>query len=211
MALPTIAPYDLPELPASRVEWNLEARRAALLVHDMQAYFLRPYPRQASPLAPVLEHIGALRRAARAAGIPVFFSVQPGEQDAASRGLLMDMWGPGLARHPGTEAVTDLPAPQPHEHVVLKSRYSAFFGTNLKSLLSDLGRDQLVVTGVYGHIGCLSTAVDAFMLGIQPFFVGDAVADFSREDHEVALRQVARTCGRVLSAEAVLETLAAPR
>jgi len=45
------------------------------------------------------------------------------------------------------------------------------------------------------------------MLGIEPFLVADAIADFSREDHLIALRQVARTCGVVIASEDLLHML----
>ena len=41
--LPGIAPYPMPvptDWPASRADWVLERDRAALLVHDMQHYFV---------------------------------------------------------------------------------------------------------------------------------------------------------------------------
>lgn len=43
------------------------------------------------------------------------------------------------------------------------------------------------------HLGVLLTAADAFMNDIQPFVVADAVADFSAEEHEMALRWAARS------------------
>ena len=53
MALPGIAPYDLPtesQLPAPRGPWQPQRDRLALLVHDMQRYFCQPYP-DGAPLA----------------------------------------------------------------------------------------------------------------------------------------------------------------
>ena len=95
--------------------------------------------------------------------------------------------------------------------MIEKRRYSAFFDTPLQDMLTEQGRDQLIVTGIYGHIGCLTTAVDGFMRGVQPFVVADAIADFSRTDHETALRQVARTCGQVIGVEAVQAALTPAR
>ncbi len=88
-----------------------------------------------------------------------------------------------------------------------KWRYSAFQRSDLLERMKEQGRDQLLITGVYAHIGCQTTAVDAFMYDIQPFFVGDALADFSLEYHASALRYVASRCGRALTTEECLEQL----
>ena len=43
MSIPTILPYPMPkkrDLPQNRVSWEVNPKRAVLLVHDMQQYFL---------------------------------------------------------------------------------------------------------------------------------------------------------------------------
>ena len=62
------------------------------------------------------------------------------------------------------------------------------------------GRDQLIVCGVYAHVGVLMTAVDAFTNDIQTFLVADAVADFSADYHRMALEYAAERCASVVTA-----------
>ncbi len=111
--------------------------------------------------------------------------------------MLNDFWGDGIPDRPESTRVVDAVAPQPGDTVPTKWRYSAFKRSDLEARLRGTGRDQLLICGVYAHIGCLMTAAEAFMLDIQPFLIGDALADFSREDHEQALRYAAGRCARV--------------
>lgn len=208
--LPTIPPYELPrggDLPAPRAPWKLERGRAALLIHDMQNYFLRVFTPDASPLAPAVANIAALAAAARKAGVPVFYTAQEGNQDRRDRGLQADLWGPGMSDAPEHQPILPVLAPQPGDFTLVKHRYSAFQRSNLETLLRARGRDQLVISGVYAHIGCTLTAADAFMRDIQPFMAADALADFSRAKHELALSYVAEVCGVPLTSAQILEVL----
>ncbi|MDB6176381.1 isochorismatase family protein [Paracoccus sp. Z330] len=209
MALPTIAAYAPPAepLPESRSDWQLHASRCALLIHDMQRYFCRPFPDQGAPLATVTANIAALAAAARHADIPVFYTAQKGNQFRPDRGLQADLWGLGMQAIAAHEDI--LPELTPHEGdiVLVKHRYSAFQRSNLEHLMRARGRDQLIVTGIYAHIGCLCTAAEAFQRDIQPFAAADAQADFSKERHLMAMDWVASCCGGVISTQTALNTM----
>ncbi|CAM3370030.1 isochorismatase family protein [Nocardioides dubius] len=192
------------ELPDSRVGWLPEADRSALLVHDMQAYFARIYGDACPAFEQAVERTAALVAAARSAGVPVFYTAQPGDQEPAERGLLTEMWGSGIRDLEEQTKILDALAPAPGDEVLVKHRYSAFARSDFAERLAAAGRDQLVIAGIYAHIGVATTATDAFMRDIAPFVVADAVADFSLADHQRALHTVARTSGVVLGAEAVL-------
>jgi bifunctional isochorismate lyase / aryl carrier protein len=208
MELPRISPYELPDPaghPSARVDWRIDPARAALLVHDMQRYFLRPYA--GAPVPDLLAGLARLLQVCRAAGVPVIYTAQPGRQSAAERGLLTDMWGAGIGAvvdsAPELEGIHDAIAPEQGDVQLVKWRYSAFQRTPLADVLVERGRDQLMITGIYASIGCLATAVEAFMRDVQPFLVGDGVADFSRADHEHAIDYVARRAGVVTSLDEV--------
>lgn len=213
MSLPTIEPYALPradELPTGRVGWQPDPSRAALLVHDMQRYFLAPY--RGSPVPAVTANIAALLDAARRCGVPVFYTAQPGHQDAADRGLLTEFWGAGIGAvidtDPHAPDIIDALAPHPSDTVLTKWRYSAFQRSPLADRLASLNRDQLIVTGVYAHIGVQATAVEAFMRDVEAFLVADAVADFSRRHHDQACEYVAQRCGVVTTTATLLDAMA---
>ncbi|QDQ29398.1 isochorismatase family protein [Chitinimonas arctica] len=199
-------------MPANRVNWRPDPARAVLLIHDMQDYFLDFYAVDAAPIPQLLDHIGQLRAACDSVGVPVVYTAQPAEQSLADRGLLTDWWGPGLTARPERASVASVLAPRPQDTVLTKWRYSAFVRSDLLQRMQAQGRDQLIVCGVYAHIGCMLTAADAFMNDIQPFFAGDALADFSPEQHAMALDYVAQRCGVVDSSAALIESLRpAPR
>ena len=207
MAIPKLTGYALPEaheIPQNKVQWAFEPTRAALLIHDMQAYFLNFWGEHCPMMEKVVANIAALRHFCKQHDIPVYYTAQPKEQSDEDRALLNDMWGPGLTRSPQQQQIIAELAPDEADTVLVKWRYSAFHRSPLEQMLKETGRDQLIITGVYAHIGCMTTATDAFMRDIKPFFIADALADFTRDEHLMALNYVAGRAGRVMMTDALL-------
>ncbi|MFE5812818.1 isochorismatase family protein [Streptomyces sp. NPDC056479] len=212
MAIAPIDPYPMPrpaELPSNTVSWSVDPDRAALLVHDMQHYFLAPFRSGAQPHADLVAHVQVLRERCTGLGVPVLYSAQPGDMTPPQRGLLADFWGPGMSSAPEDSGIPDALAPGERDTVLTKWRASAFHHTPLLELLREQGRDQLIICGVYAHVGILLTACDAFAHGVQPFVVSDAVADFTPAYHRMALEYAASRCAVVLPTAAVLQALPA--
>ncbi|KIF53508.1 isochorismatase family protein [Vibrio owensii] len=205
MAIPSISGYPLSKaIPENRVNWSVDPQRAVLLIHDMQQYFLNFYDVESELIQTLTRNIQTIKQTCIDAGIPVVYTAQPGDQKQEDRALLTDFWGPGLKADDSITRIFPALAPTEQDIVYTKWRYSAFQRTPLKAMMDETGRDQLIIVGIYAHIGCLQTAAEAFMTDIQAFMVSDAVADFSESDHEMALNYVAGRCGYVLDKQQLL-------
>ncbi|MGH1145145.1 isochorismatase family protein [Bacillus pseudomycoides] len=210
MAIPAISVYPMPlesDLPNNKVTWKPDPKRAVLLIHDMQEYFLDAYHAEESPRVELISNIQSIRKTCKEIGVPVVYTAQPGGQTLEQRGLLQDFWGAGIPDGPHKKKIVDELTPDEDDIFLTKWRYSAFKKTNLLEILREQGRDQLIICGVYAHIGCLLTACEAFMDGIQPFFVADAVADFSQEHHKQALQYASDRCAVTIITNLLLKDL----
>lgn len=207
--LPQIKPYTLDphQLPPNTTSWEPDPDRAVLLIHDMQKHFVQAFHAdQDSQIQIAVSNINKLRQYASKHHLPVVYTAQPPHQKPEDRQLLTDFWGSGLSDAQNAEIIGDL-TPTPSDTVLTKWRYCAFYRTDLDDRMRNHAKDQLWITGVYSHIGCLTTALTAFMKGYKVFFIGDAQADFSEQEHLLALKYVASRCGQVTATDHLLATL----
>ncbi|MEU2717117.1 isochorismatase family protein [Streptomyces sp. NPDC007205] len=199
--IPPIDAYPLPtpgSLPENVAGWTLCPDRAVLLLHDMQSYFLQALP---EPLrSELVQNAATVRKRCADLGVPVAYTAQPGRMTERERGLLKDFWGQGMRTADEDREVVAEVAPAAGDWVFTKWRYSAFFRTRLLERMRESGRDQLVICGVYAHIGVLMSAVEAFTNDLQPFLVADGLGDFGEAHHRMALDYTAQRCGMVTTA-----------
>ncbi|WP_369964340.1 cysteine hydrolase family protein [Mammaliicoccus lentus] len=79
-----------------------------------------------------------------------------------------------------------------------KTRYSAFYGTNLDSLLRERNIDTIEIVGVCTDICVLHTAVDAYNLNYQIYIPKNCVASFNQAGHDWALTHFENSLGAVV-------------
>ena len=206
--IPQINSYDIPNCITPNVaDWVVDVNRAVLLFHDMQNYFLRPFSESSEPASALTENSIKLKQKCEQYGIPVAYTAQPGSMTPKERGLLKDFWGPGMKASAEDRQIIDPLAPTQDDWLLTKWRYSAFAKTNLLERLHAAGRDQIIICGVYAHVGILTTALEAFSSDIETFIVSDATADFTYEDHSMALDYAAKRCAMVVTTEQVLKNM----
>jgi ureidoacrylate peracid hydrolase len=85
-----------------------------------------------------------------------------------------ELWGKLLAKGGWDYELVQALPPQPGDIVVAKPRYSAFFNTNLDSLLRSRGVRSLVFTGIATNVCVESTLRDSFFLEYFSVVLHDA-------------------------------------
>ncbi|MCI0497751.1 MAG: isochorismatase family protein [Thermoplasmata archaeon] len=161
--------------------------RAALLVIDMQRYFVDGRGHSFVPSAPaIVPGIARLAEAFERAGRPVVRTRHVNTPGDA--GLMGDWWGEVLSPDdPGSVIVPELTG----REELVKCRYDAFHGTGLEAMLRARGAAQVVVTGVLTHLCCETTARAAFTRDLAVFFAVDGTATYNEELHIGSLRALA--------------------
>jgi len=203
--IPKISSYQIPrreEIIPNIVHWRITPNEAVLLVHDMQRFFMRALPRGIAK--PLTGSVATLIEWARQKSMPVAYTAQPGRMTQEQRGLLRDFWGKGMQAEPYDREIESSCIAHEDDWRLTKWRYSAFFKTDLLSLMRRNRKRQLIICGVYAHVGILTTAIESFSHDIETFIVSDAVADFTRNDHLHALNHAVRTCASVVSVQEIL-------
>jgi isochorismate hydrolase len=163
--------------------------RAALLVIDMQRYFLDKDSRAFLPSAPpIVRNIQKLIKAFSRAGLTVIFTRHI--NNTKNAGMLAGWWDDLITEeNPLNEIVPEL------EHarakVFKKSQYDAFHRTGLEAYLKKHRIDTLAVTGVMTHLCCETTARSAFVRGFNVYFVVDGTATQNLDFHCATLLNLA--------------------
>ena len=181
--------------------------RPALIVIDLARYWLDASQQIGARLDSVVEATCQVLASARGAGIPIFFTTfafdpadPPSPQNrklvwsvAAERTELFDL-DPRLNR-------------RPTEKIVRKRYASAFKGTNLHEMLTSLGVDTLIVTGVSTSHCVYATcrdATDSFRVIVPR----EAVGERCEIMHEVNLLDIDIDLGDVMPVEEVVARIA---
>ncbi len=99
-----------------------------------------------------------------------------------------------IADTKGAEINKDV-RPNPGELIVNKTRFSAFFGTNLENELKERGIDTLELCGVCTNICVLYTCADARMRDYNVCVDRRCVDSFDHAAHEFALKEMERVLG----------------
>lgn len=184
-------------------------KRPALIVIDMAKFWLVPREQIGSDLNSVLDNTCRVLAQARKTGMPIFFTTfafDPADPPSPqNRKLCMNV-------KEGDEHLFELDprlGRLPHEKIIRKRYASSFKGTNLHEMLTSLGVDTLIVTGISTSHCVYATcrdATDSFRVIVPQEAVGERCELF----HEVNLLDIDIDLGDVMPVDEVLAHMQKP-
>lgn len=164
---------------------DFQPENSALLVLDMQRYFLDKGAHAYIPSVPVIvPKVKSLMDIFLKNDLPVILTRH---LDVQCDSNPMTRWWRGTIREddPLSEIVPELN--HPNAIIVKKSQYDAFYRTKLGDILKEENATQVIITGVMTHLCCETTARMAFVRGFDVFFAIDGTATYDSNFHWAAL------------------------
>jgi nicotinamidase-related amidase len=192
----------------------IDPKSTALLVIDMQEAFLGPGPFE---LAEAKKTIGPMRELivkCRELGILIVYTrVYHDDISKTTYPMLFpahfnDKGKPYLTKKSHIFQVISELKPGNNDIVIDKSRYSAFYKTNLESTLSKRGIRTVIVVGLATNVCCESTVRDAFFRNFRAIVVSDLCTTYDHDVQEASLDNIRNCFGFVVSYTRLKKVLA---
>ena len=203
---------------------HFDSKKSAMLFFDILNGYV-PASESGKPrvLKPWIQNAVRLSKAARAAGLPVFFAKGNHRPDNATTALLLTdtnnsltPWPNGEVTKPkmhviagdrSSEVLADL-EPQPDDYYIVKYRWSAFFQTYLDLALRTRGIDTIIVSGGSTDVGVTSTLYSARALDYNVIVVSDACGtSHDQRAHDMLMELVFPRMSRVRTTDQVVAML----
>jgi isochorismate hydrolase len=192
--------------------WKLHPGKAALLVLDMQNYFLDPASHAFTPSAPaIVPNIKKLILMARRLNMEIIFTRHVNNSENAG---MMGRWWKDVIRDGTREAeifkslgcyygrtvglYEDRTVGRYEGKTVggydcktiTKNQYDAFYNTDLEEYLRTKNLEQVIICGLLANLCCETTVRSAFVRGFEVFFPVDATAAYNRDFHISTFRNL---------------------
>lgn len=197
----------------------MEPAKTALIVIDMQNYFMKPGFLGEVPMArKIVPNVNRLASALRARGAHVVWVKNATNDTRESWSVMHDCLMTPQNRdlryatmdlaHEGHALWPELDA-RPEDAQIVKKRFSAFIegSSDIVTYLRQRGIDTLLIGGTATNICCESSARDAMMLNFKATMVSDALATYSDAEHNASLTTFYSIFGDVQTVDEAIASL----
>jgi ureidoacrylate peracid hydrolase len=197
----------------------IEPAKTALVVIDMQNYFMKPGFQGEVPMArKIVPTVNRLAVATRELGGHVVWVRNTTTGTRESWSVLHD-WLQTPDRRDRRYASMELGQEgnalwheldvRPEDGQIVKKRFSAFIqgSSDIEAYLRGRGIDTLLIGGTATQVCCESSARDAMMLNFKVIMVPDALATYSDEEQNISLRAFYSNFGDLQTADEAIASL----
>ena len=203
---------------------HFELKKTALLFFDiLNGYVAEPEAGKPRVLKPWIQNAVRLGKAARAAGLPIFFAKGNHRPDNATTALLLTdtnnaltPWPNGevtktkmhvIAGDKSSDVLADL-EPKADDYYIVKYRWSAFHQTYLDLALRSRGIDTVIVSGGSTDVGVTSTLYSGRDLDYNMIVASDACGtSHDQRAHDMLVELVFPRMSRVRTTDQVIEMI----
>lgn len=189
---------------SKKKDFKFNIINSALLIIDMQEYFLNPKSHAFLPAArTIIEPIKKIQNFFKKNRRPIFFIQYGLDPEVDKKNIMNRWWNDSLS------VIDPMYKISPEfesdcENIITKNTYDAFSGTNLASTLVKLGSTSIVITGVATHLCCENTARSAFNLNFEVFLPIDCIATYTEELHLNSLKSASHGFGIPITSDEIL-------
>ena len=185
---------------------RLDPRRTALIAYDVCRRALTPpEPARRAAIRPVLDAWVSIIAAARAVGVPVIYTTPVSRADGADVVMLPTDLSAETGVPPLTNGIEgsegagfpDEIAPRAEDHVFLKRRPSAFYGTGVGELLHMLRRDTIIIGGGATNRGVETSVREAFNFDLKAVVVRECCWGGDTAAHAYSLDKAMKMYARI--------------
>ena len=130
----------------------------------------------------IIEPLLNLKRHAKEQGIPIVYVNDNYGMWTEDKTALIKEAKKGIAK----EIIEEI-EPSEGDIFLIKPKHSGFYGTQLQTLLNDIGAKNLILTGIAGDFCVTFTAFDAYMLEYKLWVPSNCIASETIESNNNAL------------------------
>jgi nicotinamidase-related amidase len=194
----------------SHARLTVDPKRTAVVAMHWQVDVIRPKGAfgdifsEAVGKSGVIPRTAAVLNGAREAGCLIIFSsigYRPGYSGAIQNNSLfrraVDTKG-FIVGTPGVDVIDEL-RPGPDDLVIDHARSSAFYGSDLMTVLIGRGIDTIALSGIATNVAVDHTARDAMQFGFNTLFLEDCCFSSDPEHHKAALVTMRVLCSAVIT------------
>jgi maleamate amidohydrolase len=177
-----------------------------LIVIDMQNDFLDRL--EAANRVRLVSKTNQLVDSFRASGCPIIWIKQTFKPDLSDAFLQMRDRQISIVID-GSEGAEIDPglSRRDEDWVIVKKRYSAFFGTDFEQILRNLAPDRITIAGVNSHACIRTTAIDAYQRDIRVILASECIESHDQEHAQISMAYLEKKIAILMTNDQISDAL----